>query len=190
MQATVLAYLRLPLVPSVTGTHRARAMTIDSLLVSIVTVFIAVAGLLTTMAAPLLTARLAHRHSREAHLRDLKIQLYIDAGEHVEEYARNLDALTDEFEGTTHSRPEGIVHPVLLSARIGLLAAKPVREAWVALLRAEDQVVWQFQEGPDINRVGNPYIAEGDPVVVEARQRLSIMGEALRTAMNNLDAKS
>jgi hypothetical protein len=163
---------------------------IDSLFVSVITVLIAVSGLLTTLAAPLLASRLAHRQTREAHSRDLKIKLYIDAGEHVEEYSRSLDALVDEWELTPHSRPDGIVHSVLLTARINLLAVKAVREAWAALLTAEDYLWWEYREGPSINKMGKPYLDEGARVVVEARQRLSTMREALRAAMNNPDAKS
>jgi hypothetical protein len=149
------------------------------------TALIAVAGLVTTLLAPLLASRLAYSQAREAYFRDLRTRLYIDAAEHIEDAYRRIDALTDEWNTLSNSSPEDLVHPIQLTARIDLLANAELREAWAALYPAEVRLAFEWQENPDLNAANEPYLSEGNPAVVDFRRVLSAAREALRKAMKS-----
>ncbi|MFI6131014.1 hypothetical protein [Micromonospora sp. NPDC051141] len=146
-------------------------------------------GLVTTMASPLLASWFTHRQGREARVRDLRIQLYVDVGEYLEGAAKSLDAVTEYYPTSGSPGPKNLVHPTLLTARVELLAAKSVREAWRSFVTAEDAISWEWSENPDSNSEGHPYIPEDRPQVGTSRASIEALRTALRSAITNPDSR-
>ncbi|MEU9513072.1 hypothetical protein [Micromonospora sp. NPDC048169] len=150
---------------------------------------VAALGLVTTMLAPILSGRLAHRQAQATDLRALRMALFLDIGEYAEEAWRRLKALTASNEEHDRSGLTDLVHPLRLTARISLLAPRDVRDAWRDFLEAEDRLRWEWYENPDVDPEGTIYVDPADPVALRTAEALRGLQQSLRAAVINPDRR-
>ncbi|MEW2539309.1 hypothetical protein [Micromonospora chalcea] len=121
-------------------------------------------------------------------LRELRVKLYLDLAEYSENFAAALDAVTDELGITKPRRPNDAVHQDRLSAQVKLLAPKPVRDAWVRLIRAEYDMNWELHEGSsNYTPQGTPYLDSESSFVMGIHQDMAELQFSLRAAMADPD---
>ncbi|SCG14583.1 hypothetical protein GA0070610_0790 [Micromonospora echinofusca] len=56
-------------------------------------------------------------------------------------------------------------------------------------MKTEDHLSWEWQENPDVNSEGHPYIPDSRPVVATSRESVEALRKALRDAMKNPDKR-
>jgi len=128
-----------------------------------------------------LASRLAHRQERDKRRREQRFQAYIDVGEFLEWTATLTASFTDEF-GSSLTHPK-LVHRDLLTARINLLAVKPVQEAWAELVKAFDAVILEGQENSRMGRADQPYLDADNPYVITLISTIDKLRTELRRAL-------
>jgi hypothetical protein len=105
---------------------------------------IAVAGILGTLIAavlsPWLQANRSAKHARDAHIYDLRVELYAKAVLHAETRQELIQRLVrpDQYGTRTPEDLPPTDHQLMVTAQMRLLASQDVLEAWLHLQEAKD----------------------------------------------------
>jgi hypothetical protein len=129
-------------------------------------VIIAVAGLVTTGAAPALQSAAKARYDTRAWRRGERTAAYEGAMTHAQLLSARTDFAIEqeEYVGTRDALDKP--HPELVAARLRLWASAEVWSAWSEMRDAEDGLAWAFHQG-DYGPGSPPQ--RSDPEVVRVR---------------------
>jgi hypothetical protein len=143
--------------------------------------WIAIAGIAGTAAAPWGQSLLSARHERKSWRRDQRAAVYADALAYAQRIESMLEGMVDPM--TTPSRPRlEVAHSDLITARMRLVATADAFEAWKAMREGEDIFRWMISENyPGLGQ-DDPFegLPNEDEDLVMLRQRLTKFYEATR----------
>jgi hypothetical protein len=143
--------------------------------------WIAIAGIVGTAAAPWGQSLLNARHERKSWRRDQRSTVYADALGYAQRIESMLEGMIDPL--TTPSRPRlEVTHADLITARMRLVATTEAFESWQALREREDIFWWNIGENyPGLGQDGSfDGLPNDDEDVVILRQKLTTFYAATR----------
>ena len=147
--------------------------------------WIAIAGIAGTAAAPWGQSLLEARRERKAWQRDQRSAVYADALAYAQRIESMLEGMVDPM--TTRSGPRlEVTHSDLITARMRLVATTEVFEAWKALREQEDIFGWMIGENyPGLGH-GDPWegLPRDDEDLVTLQQRITTFYEATRRGLD------
>jgi hypothetical protein len=145
------------------------------------TVVIAVAGLLTTLAASLLPVLISARNERKAWRRDSRAAVYADALAYIQVGYQLYERMLYPEYG--NGRPPELQHQDLITARMRLLAPPKTFDKWIAFRDSYDALTFYANE----NFPGDPLevlIKADDPLAVRFAASVEEVNTAIRDSLD------
>lgn len=145
------------------------------------TIIVAVVGLITTAAAPLLQTQLESRKERASWQRDQRSEVYADALVYAQHLESSLQRLVEPMTSPS-AKPMEVAHADIITARMRLLATSKVFDAWLEFRQFEDGFWWTVRE--DYPALGYEDSFDGLPTdygdLMKLRQKLTAFYLATR----------
>lgn len=145
------------------------------------TLIVAIIGLLTTAAAPLLQTWLGTRYQQSAWTRDARIEVYCIALGYAEHLTGLVDNLTTPYSGTLN---QVTISKESVSGRMRLLAPSNVVQAWSDLLEAEAILEWNLTEDGPAGLLIDPavVVSENDKDLVRLKAAIDRLTTLIRSS--------
>jgi hypothetical protein len=153
------------------------------------TVVIAIAGLLTTLAASVLgavmPAWIAARNERKTWLRDQRAAVYADALAYIQVSQQLAEDLAmDPWEVQSWSRPD-VPHRDLITARMRLLADPAAFDKWRAFLHSDEAFAYDVAENhPDAGTANARPVPLDNPYMVKLMASVEEANAAIRDSLD------
>lgn len=155
---------------------------------SIAALAVAALGLITTMLAPLLQARLAHRHDLDHRYRDLRVALCLDLARTLETARMCLRHTVDPWTCNDWSCLDD-ADLADITSRVTIVGSNYMVAALHVVRKSLDRVRGELEECSDHNdpERGHEYLPADHRSVAEAGYAVTLLLLTLRRAIRQLD---
>lgn len=143
------------------------------------TTVIAVAGLITTLAAGALTTWLQHWASRRQDLQSRRIEIYLELQRYLKHLAHRVEVWQmDERDPSYREWTGRIVASDDLDSGVALLCPPEIRDSWERLANHEFWVLFELGEDPQYHHDGSA-VPDDYPHLQELKDEVKRLGELL-----------
>jgi hypothetical protein len=151
------------------------------------TTTVAIAGLTTTAAtalgAPLIQGRIAARNAHAQRLFEQRAAAYADAVAYMQRIEARLDDMVRHPDLRRYRKPIDVEHQDLITARLRLVAPRPILFSWWTLLDTWEALFQNAYEGHDPDDPDDPHLPPDDRDVRNVVAAIKEFDAAVRRAM-------
>ena len=129
-------------------------------------------GIVSGAVVPQWQARQARRSEQQTWLRNQRVSVLVDAVTWAQATQSHLARMYGDY--YQHDVPDGVAHPLLITARMRLLAPPVAWDAWEDLVLADDNLRFEIYENhPDFGQPAWMGLPANDPHARHVREALA-----------------